>query len=53
MELRRLLGGHTFQLPGEVQLNVDELCANCNEEVQEVKDILKGSTGIGDLILQR
>lgn len=52
-ELRRLLGGHTFQLPGDVQINVDELCANCNEEVQEVKDILKGSTGIGDLILQR
>lgn len=52
-ELRRMVGSHTIQLPGDVTLNVDELCYRCDDEVQEVQETLKGSSGIGDVILQR
>ena len=52
-ELKRLLAGHVFQLPGDVTLNADEICANADTEVTNVEDTLKGATGIGDLILQR
>ena len=52
-ELKRLIASHTLQLPGEVTLNPDEICANWEQEIQEVRDELKGATGIGDLILQR
>lgn len=52
-ELRRMLGSHTFQLPGDVTINVDEICLNADTEVQSVEDTLKGGTGIGDLILIR
>lgn len=52
-ELRRLIGSHTIPLPGDVQVNVDELCYHCEEDVNEVNDVLKGGTGIGDVILQR
>lgn len=52
-ELRRVIGGHIIPLPGDVQLNVDELCRNDHEDVEDVKAQLRGSTGIGDLILQR
>lgn len=52
-ELKRLLAGHVFQLPGDVTLNADEICANADTEVSSVEETLKGATGIGDLILQR
>ncbi len=52
-ELRRLLGGHTIPLPGDTQLNVDELCYGAQEDVDKVEEQLKGATGIGDIILQR
>lgn len=52
-ELKRLIASHTIQLPGDVTLNADEICSNWETEIQEVKDELKGSTGIGDIILQR
>lgn len=52
-ELRRLLGSHTIQLPGDVTLNVDELCYGAQEDVDKVEEQLKGATGIGDIILQR
>ena len=52
-ELRRVLGGHTIPLPGDVQLNVDDLCYNADNEVERAEEQLKGATGIGDIILQR
>lgn len=52
-ELRRVLGGHTIPLPGDVQLNVDDLCYRADDDVERVEEQLKGATGIGDIILQR
>ena len=52
-ELKRLIASHTIQLPGDVTLNPDEICSNWETELQEVRDELRGSTGIGDIILQR
>lgn len=52
-ELRRQIGAHTIQLPGDATVNVDDLCYHCDEDVSEVKETLKGGTGIGDIILQR
>lgn len=52
-ELRRILGGHTIPLPGDVTLNVDDLCYHADEDVEDVKTQLRQSTGIGDIILQR
>lgn len=52
-ELRRVLAGHTFQLPGDVQMNADDICYNADTDVQNIREQLKGATGIGDLILQR
>lgn len=53
IELRRLLGSHTIQLPGDVTLNVDELCYGAQETVDKIEEQLKGATGVGDIILQR
>lgn len=52
-ELKRLLASHVFQLPGDVQMQAEEICSNADTDVEKVEDALKGSTGIGDLILQR
>ena len=52
-ELRRILGGHTIPLPGDVQLNVDDLCYRADDDVEDVKTQLRQSTGVGDIILQR
>lgn len=52
-ELKRLLGGHTFQLPGDVTMNADEICYGADEEIQSVEEILKNHNGIGDVILFR
>ena len=51
-ELKRLLGSHTIQLPGEVTMNPDEICAGM-EDVETVEQLVKGSSGIGDIILFR
>lgn len=51
-ELKRVLGGHTFQLPGGGTMNADEICNNL-EDVEKVEDILKAGGGIGDIILMR
>lgn len=51
-ELKRVLAGHTIELPGGVQLNADEICNNI-EDVEKVEEILKASNGIGDIILIR
>ncbi len=50
-ELRRLIGSHTIQLPGETTLNVDEVCGNYQEEIQAVEDTLKAGSGVGDIIM--
>jgi len=51
-ELKRVLGGHTQMLPGGVTLNPEEICNNI-EDAEKVEDILKSSSGVGDIILQR
>lgn len=51
-ELKRLIAGHTTPLPGEVTLNAEEICNNI-EDVTTVEEILKASSGIGDIILSR
>ena len=50
-ELKRILGGHTFQLPGDVTLNADEICYGFEDEISKVEEVLKGYNGIGDIIL--
>lgn len=50
-ELKRIIGGHTIQLPGDATLNADEICNNI-EDSQIVEDILKNASGVGDVILQ-
>lgn len=52
-ELKRVIAGHVIPLPGDVQLNADEICAYAREDVESVEQQLRGSTGIGDIILQR
>lgn len=49
-ELKRLIGSHTIQLPGETTLNVDEICNNL-EDIQTVEEILKAGSGVGDVIM--
>mgnify|MGYP001036150578 FL=1 len=49
-ELKRLIGSHTIQLPGDVTVNVDEVCNNI-EDAQTVEEILKAASGVGDIIL--
>ena len=51
-ELKRLIGGHTFPLSGGGTVNADEICNNL-DDVTTVEDILKASSGIGDIILMR
>lgn len=50
-ELRRLIGSHTIPLPGDVQLNVDEICNNI-EDIEKVEEIVKNASGIGDVIFK-
>lgn len=51
-ELRRLIGSHTIQLPGDVTINVDELTAGV-DDIERVEEIIKNSSGIGDIMLFR
>lgn len=51
-ELKRIIAGHTIELPGGATLNADEICNNL-EDVEKVEDIIKNSGGIGDLIFMR
>lgn len=51
-ELKRLIAGHLFPLPGGVTLSAEEICNNL-EDVEKVEELLKNSSGIGDIILQR
>jgi hypothetical protein len=51
-ELKRVLGGHVFELPGGVTMNADEICNNL-DDAEKVEDILKAGGGIGDIIMKR
>jgi hypothetical protein len=51
-ELKRLLGGHTFELPGGVTMNADEIC-NGWEDAEKVEELIKAGSGVGDVILKR
>lgn len=51
-ELKRLIASHTIQLPGDATLNADEVCAGI-EDGETVEQLVKGSSGIGDIILMR
>jgi hypothetical protein len=53
LELRRRLGSHTINLPGETVLNVDEICFGATEDCQKIEDQLKASSSVGDIILMR
>lgn len=49
-ELKRLIGSHTLPLPGETNINIDEICNNL-EDIQTVEEILKAGSGVGDIIM--
>lgn len=48
-ELRRLLASHTIPLPGDATINPDEICNNL-EDIETVENIVKASSGIGDIM---
>lgn len=51
-ELKRVLAGHIFNLPGGVTVSAEEICNNI-EDADKVEDIIKASSGVGDIILVR
>jgi hypothetical protein len=51
-ELKRVIGGHSATLPGEVTINAEEICSG-TDDIQVVEDILKAGNSVGDIILQR
>lgn len=51
-ELQRIIGGHTVELPNGATLNAEAICNNL-EDVEKVEDILKASSGVGDIIMSR
>lgn len=51
-ELKRVLAGHTFELPGGVAMNADDICDNL-DIIDDIKQKLRDSSGIGDIIMIR
>ncbi len=51
-ELKRIIGGHTIELPGGATLNPDEVCNNL-EDSEKIEDLIKNGSNVGDLILRR
>jgi len=51
-ELKRLLGGHVFDLPGGVTMNAEEICNNI-EDAEKVEELIKNGSGVGDIIMKR
>jgi len=51
-DLKRLIAGHTFQLPGEVTINAEEICNNL-EDIETVEQLIKSQSTAGDIILKR
>ncbi len=52
-ELRRLLGGHSIDLPGNVTLNAETISEGCDDEVNDIREKIASQSGIGDVILRR
>lgn len=50
--LKKVIGGHITPLPGEVTLNVEDLTAGI-EDAEKVEELIKASSGIGDIIFKR
>jgi hypothetical protein len=51
-ELKRVLGGHVFELPGGVTMNADEICNNL-DDAEKIEELLKQGGGVGDIIMKR
>lgn len=51
-ELKRILGGHTIELPGGVTMTPDEICNNI-EDAEKVEELIKMAGGVGDIIMKR
>jgi hypothetical protein len=51
--LKRLIGGHTIDLPGGVSLNVDTIIGSAEDDVKSIEEQVKAGGGIGDVILWR
>lgn len=51
-KLKRLIAGHTFELPGGVTLNADDICDNLEDE-ERVEDIIKAQSTTGNIIHKR
>jgi hypothetical protein len=51
-EERRVPGAFTADLPGNVQLNIEQVFNNI-EDQEKVEDMIKNSSGIGDIIMFR
>jgi hypothetical protein len=51
-ELKRILGGHVFPLPGDVTISAEEICNNI-EDAADVETIIKAGGGVGDIIVKR
>jgi hypothetical protein len=51
-ELKRLIAGHVFELPGGVTMSADEIC-NDIEDASKVEELIKAGGGVGDIILRR
>ena len=51
-ELKRLIAGHTFNLPGGVTVSADEICNNL-DDAENVENLIKSSSGVGDIIMKR
>ncbi len=51
-ELKRVIAGHTFELPGGVTMSADEICAGI-DDIEKVEELVKNSGGVGDIIIKR
>lgn len=51
-ELKRLIAGHVFELPGGVTMSADEIC-NDIDDASKVEELIKAGGGVGDIILRR
>lgn len=53
ISLRTMVGSHTMNLPGEVTVDIENLCYGADSEKDKVEEILKAGSGLGDIILFR
>lgn len=50
-EMRRIVGGHSIELPSGVSVNVDELYNY--DDIEKIEEQIKSGSGIGDQIIWR